>query len=114
MIYRSPNSGGAPINTAAEGWSKDFNQHVEGGESETFGKSVVCPLQVPDRDFGTTAQDTDPETTSLGFSARAVNGSDRAPAMNALTLCWRCRALSDSAILLVLNRWQNSEQIWGF
>lgn len=45
----------------------DFNLHVEGGESENFWR--VCPLRTPDGDFVTTAQDTDPETTSLGFSA---------------------------------------------
>lgn len=45
----------------------DFNLHVEGGESEIFWQ--VCPLRTPDGDFVTTAQDTDPETTSLGFSA---------------------------------------------
>lgn len=39
------------------------------GNQKTFGKSLVCPLHTPGQDFGTTAQDTDPETTSLGFSA---------------------------------------------
>lgn len=72
VIYTSSNARGASLQQKAGlrgKTSADFNSMQNKGNLKTFGKSWVCPLRAPDQDLRTTAQDTDPEKTSLGFSA---------------------------------------------
>lgn len=122
--FRSPSAKGALIsNSRSCGslWGRKPLQILickqKEGNLKIFGKSCVCPFRTPGQDFGTTAHNTDPETTSLGFGVGHWIGVTGL-CMNALALYTGFRAAlrrpQGAESLSSWSQGQISKQIWGF